>query len=84
MPSSLELAIRQRLAEVLAGETPLQAFDAWLVPATWDVNRDRDPVAFDLINEINLRLAEYTRGHLTESELRDQLRPLILVPASVR
>ena len=77
MQSSLDHDIRERLAQYLRGETRLRDFDAWFVPATWEVDQERDPVAYDLTNEIYLRLAEYSNGHWTEAELKDRLRRLV-------
>ena len=77
MQSSLDHAIRERLARYLNGETPLRDFDAWFVPATWEVDQAQNPVAHDLTNEIYLRLAEYSNGHWTEPELKDRLRQLV-------
>lgn len=77
MPSLLDLLIRQRLASYLDGETSLPDFNAWFVPATWNVGHDEDPSAYDLTNELYLRLAEHANGHWTETELKDRLRPLV-------
>ena len=74
METSLDHDIRERLARYLRGETGLRDFDAWFVPATWEVDQERDPVAYDLTNEISLRLAEYSNGHWNEAELKDRLR----------
>ncbi len=81
MQASLDRAVREHLARYLRGETSLRDFDAWFVPATWEVSQERDPVAHDLTNEIYLRLAEYSNGHWTEAELKDLLRPLVKAPA---
>jgi hypothetical protein len=72
------------LARYLDGETTLADFDAWFVPATWSVSRDEHPNAYDLTNEIYLALAEYANGHLTESELKQRLHPLVEAPAAIR
>ena len=77
MESSLDHDIRERLARYLRGETRLRDFDAWFVPATWEVDQERDPVAYDLTNEIYLRLAEYSNGQWTEAELKDRLRHFV-------
>ena len=77
MESSLDHDIRERLAQYLRGETRLSDFDAWFVPATWEVDQERDPVAYDLTNEIYLRLAEYSNSHWTEAELKDRLREFV-------
>jgi hypothetical protein len=74
--SDLAADIRAALAQYLAGEIPLAAFDKWFTPATWNVERRTDPQAQALADEIDLRLAEYTNGHWTEAELRTKLADL--------
>ena len=82
MPSSVASTIRHQLARYLRGEITLRDFDAWFVPATWGVTQDDDPAAYDLTNEIYLRLAEYSAGHRTEQEVQEMLRSLT-TPAPV-
>ena len=77
MPSSLMPEITFYLSQYLTGSISLEAFDRWLVPATWDVSETSDPAAYAVIGEIYLRLAEYTRGDRTEAELKAALRHLM-------
>ncbi|MGH2557645.1 MAG: hypothetical protein ACRDJH_01165 [Thermomicrobiales bacterium] len=72
MRSSLERAIRERLAEYLDGERQLDDFKDWLVGATWNVEQSKEPAAVDLTYEIKLLLAEHSGGYLTENELRTE------------
>lgn len=74
--SALAAGIRAALAHYLAGEISLVDFDRWFTPSTWDIERQADPEAEALADEIDLRLAEYTSGHWTEPELRQKLRDL--------
>lgn len=82
MVSLLELDIRDHVAQYLTGGLSVRELDAWLWPATSDIEHLDDPVARDLTYEIILRLAEYSRGHRTEADLKDVLRP-IAEPASI-
>lgn len=84
MDSPMTTAIRERLASYLRGETTLQAFDAWFVPATWEIRHEDDPEAADMTNEIYLRIAEYSLGHRTEEELKGFFRPLVRLPVAAR
>lgn len=77
MSTQLELAIHNQLVRYLAGEITLDQFRDWFDPATWDVKPAGTTRLFQLAGEIDLRLAEFTNGHLTESELRAELRPLV-------
>jgi hypothetical protein len=54
----------------------VRQLDAWFWPATWDIERSNDVAAEELTWEIMLRLAEYSKGHRTEAELKDLLRPI--------
>jgi len=80
MSYPLVTEIREHLARYLAGETTLDAFGNWFVPATWNVDRTEDRETIDLTYEIILRLAEYSNGDCSEAQLKDLLRPLVEVP----
>lgn len=73
----LEVTIRQKLIEYVTSQLSLQEFQRWFVPATWDVHLSREQGAMDLTYRIDLRLAEYTSGHLPESQLRSELGKLL-------
>ena len=74
MASPLEHEIREHLRRYVDGRISLREFDAWFVPATREVDRTGPPEAIDLTYEVFLRLAEYTNGDWTESELKEILR----------
>lgn len=76
MQSSLELAIRERLAAYLDGEMSLDDFKDWLVGATWDVEQSGEPAAIDLAYDVKLLLAEHSSEGFPETELRTLLRLL--------
>lgn len=69
--------IRSRLSSYLAREMSLEQFEEWFIPATWQVHTSGDLDAVELAGTIKLRLAEFTNGHWTEDELREQLIPLV-------
>ena len=72
-------AIREHLADYLRGDSSLDEFQAWFIPATWDLDVTGAEAAQKLTHGIKLRLAEYTNGDLDEQELRRLLVPLSLV-----
>ena len=76
MSISLTSDIRDRLSRYVEGETSLQAFDEWFVPATWNVDQTDDQEAIGLTYEVILRLAEFSNGDCTEPELKALLRPV--------
>lgn len=74
MASSLEHKIREAARQYIAGLVSLRQFQEWFASQTWNV----DPVAEagdlrQLVNEIDLLLAEFSSGHWTEQELKDKL-----------
>lgn len=77
MPNTLDQEIRVQLARFLAGETDLETFEAWLTPATWEVEQSSNPAAQALSSELLLRLAEFTNGDWTEEELRGLWQPYV-------
>lgn len=77
MPHTLDQDIRTQLARFLDGEIDLETFEAWLTPATWELEQSSNPAAQALASELLLRLAEFTNGDWTEEELREQWRSYV-------
>ena len=77
MTHSLDFNIRERLAEYLADEISLRDFENWFFPETWDIDRLDDLALTNLVYGIKLRLAEFSNGDWTETELRSRLRPFL-------
>lgn len=73
----LDIEIRQKVAEYLNLRVTLRDFHRWFIPATWDVDQCGDHEARELAHTIDLLLAEYTNGHLSEDHLRREMRPLV-------
>lgn len=76
MPA-LDLEIRRRVADYLAGAETLEAFRQWFLPATWNIERYADAATVTLVREIDLLLAEFEHGDWSTTELADKLRPLV-------
>jgi hypothetical protein len=72
-----ELLVRKKLAGYLSSQTSLKAFRRWFVPATWDVEEWAPKNLQELVHAIKLRLAEYSSGHWTESDLRRLLSVIV-------
>ncbi|HZV52105.1 MAG TPA: hypothetical protein VFD49_20365 [Candidatus Dormibacteraeota bacterium] len=70
------LELLNRLVDYLEGRTSLAALEEWLAPLTVQV-MGRGPWPLDhLLQAVELGLAEYTAGHRSEVELREQLASL--------
>lgn len=76
MANSLEQEIQNRLAQYLRGDETLAEFEAWLLPASWDLSPQADPAGHELATAILMRIGEFTGGDWTESELRLHLEAL--------
>ncbi len=78
MPQNLdEGLLRRKLMGYLTGKTSLSAFRSWFVPATWDPEEMATDRLRELVGEVKLRLAEYSAGHWSRSELRAKLLPIV-------
>lgn len=71
--ASLERNIREAVMQYIAGRVQLRQFQEWFASRTWDVRAESDDVQ-ELVNEIDLLLAEFSNGHWTEGELRSKLQ----------
>ncbi|MGH7322224.1 MAG: hypothetical protein ACRELA_21745 [Candidatus Rokuibacteriota bacterium] len=74
MPPSLEQKVREAVIQYIAGLVSLRQFQEWFASRTWNVDSvaEADDLR-QLVNEIDLLLAECSSGHWTEQELRDKL-----------
>jgi len=78
-----EAQIRDRLFSYLTREITLNDFEDWLELQSWNMHQDSDDAAQRLVGAIELRLAEYSEGHLTDDALERELRGLIAPSAVV-
>jgi hypothetical protein len=78
-----QIQIRDRLLDYLTRAITLNEFEDWLVVQSWDMHRDSDETAQSLVGAIELRLAEYSDGHLTDEGLERELKGLITSSATV-
>lgn len=77
MDADLLSDIRDRLRRYLSREISLDQFREWFDLETWDVIDKASSATQQFAGEIELRLAEFTNGHLSEAELRALLQPLL-------
>ena len=72
-----ESQIREKVNELLARKIEIDSFEDWLVGSSWNMHRDSDETAQRIANAIELRLSEFSSGHLPEPRLRSELRELL-------
>lgn len=73
----LELEIRQKLINYLLNVISLSQFQEWFVPNTWDIHQSGEQGAIALTSDIELRLSEYSSGHLPEARMRREFSQLL-------
>ncbi len=69
--------LQTHLSQYLNNATTLNDFRDWFDDETWGLAAEPDSPVRRIAGEIELRIAEFTNGHLTEDELRGLLRPLV-------
>jgi hypothetical protein len=69
--------VQRYLATYLGGEISLSQFRDWFDAETWDMDMQPDTPLGHVVAEIELRLAEFTNGHLTQADLRTLLQSLV-------
>jgi hypothetical protein len=71
--SSTSPTLRRQLRRYLSDDLTLKQFVRWLAPRMASSNPAS--ASDELVNEIYIRVAEFTNGDWTESELKQLLRP---------
>lgn len=79
----LDKEIRQKIAEYLLTEISLREFQQWFVPATWDIHQTGDMNLVRLTGKVELWLAEFSVDHLTEDELKYEMRQFLNEPTKI-
>ena|SRR5690348_4145590 len=69
--------LREQLIRLLSGDISLDDFDNWFAGESWNIHKSSDLMAQRLAYAVELRLAEYDDGHLSEPVLLDELRSLV-------
>jgi hypothetical protein len=69
--------LQLHLSQYLNNASTLEEFREWFDDETWGLAAEPDSPARRMAGEIELRIAEFTNGHLTEDELRAMLQPLL-------
>ena len=72
-----ESQIRDKINELLASKIDIDVFEDWLASQSWNMHRDSDEIAQRIANAIELRLSEFSAGHLPESKLKEEIRQLL-------
>ena len=68
--------IREQLGALLFGSFSLELFENWISVHTWNIRRWGDSEAQDLAYSIELRLSEYSSGHLPKRQMYSEFEEL--------
>jgi hypothetical protein len=74
MVTNLHEEILDWAVRYLSGEVTLDEFEAWLVPATWDVESSGDKATQELAHDILSMMVELSSDDLTQAEFDSKLR----------
>lgn len=66
-----------QLSRYLLGQISLADFEDWFASASRNSHQIEDKPLRQLLGEIQLSLSEYSSGHRTEEELREQLTRIV-------
>jgi hypothetical protein len=71
--------IHKQLAQYINGDLSYREFEIWLVDQMYEDYFGSPQAERDLVGDIRLAMYEYSVGHTTESELKDELRQFLEV-----
>jgi hypothetical protein len=80
MASELVSQIQHHLAEYLDGNIELHELEDRLVPMLWDLHENSDEQARELVGEVEILIAEASRGDRPPDSLRNELREVATRP----
>jgi hypothetical protein len=69
--------IRDKIIQELSGRLSLEDFEDWLAQRSWNMHLDSSREAQELAADIQLRLAEFSLGHLPETQLREDFKKFV-------
>jgi len=76
--------VRNRLADAIEAQLPLDEFEDWFVQQSWNVHQSKDFDLQRLVFAIELWLAERSSGHLDDDGLLRELRTVLsIVPVNI-
>lgn len=73
----IESQIREQLERYLVGESSFEQFEDWLIDHSYNMHKDSDLQAQNLVHDIDLVIYEYLDGNLREDKLKNILQPFV-------
>lgn len=78
----MQALIRRKLLDYLEGRFTLRDLRAWLASETWDIHATENPDLIRLVGQIELALAEYSLGHISREEMREEFQAALEIQLS--
>ena len=72
--TTAEREVRRRATDYVEGRATLADFALWLAALAWELDNTGDADLRDLVNSLELRIAEFTSGDWSEAELGSLIR----------
>ena len=72
-----EANLRNKIVALVKGGMSLDVFEDWFTVASWNAHKGSSPAAVELVGAVELRLDEYSSGHLSFDELSHELEILV-------
>ena len=72
-----ESEIRGKIDALGPDPVSLMEFERWIGPASWNMQKDSDPLSVNMASEILFLFSQYGDGELSEAELRLELARVI-------
>jgi hypothetical protein len=69
--------IREEISQLLADKVDLDSFEDWIVRNTWNIHLSGSSAAENLAFAVEESLSEYSSGHITIEDLREELKTLV-------
>ncbi len=73
----VESKLRNDVIRLVEGKLSLDDFEDCFVAESWNMHQSNSPSAVALASAIELRLAEYSSGHLSEEDMKSELSKLV-------
>lgn len=70
----MDRLLRMFVEDYLAGVRELESLQGLVIDITWDAPSDVAAETLQFARELDLRIAEYTGGHISEDELKSLFR----------
>ena len=80
--TTIERELRHRAADYVSGRSTLSELEIWLGPVAWSLDETADKHFRELVNALELRIAEYTSGAWSDEQIRELIENIAVPPSA--